>query len=85
MVQPSFSDKDRLTDALNSQKYISDHYNNFANESASPELRSTVMQILTDEHDIQFDLFREMSSRGWYPTEVADAQKVTDAKNKYQQ
>ena len=33
MVQPSFSDKDRITDALNSQKYITDHYNNFANES----------------------------------------------------
>ncbi len=85
MIQPSFSDKDRLTDALNSQKYISDHYNTFANESASPELRGTVMQILTEEHDIQFELFREMSNRGWYPTEVADAQKVTEARNKYQQ
>ena len=85
MVHPSFSYKDILKDALNAQKYISDHYNNFANASASPELRNTVMQILTDEHDIQFELFREMSSRGWYPTEVADAQKVTEAKNKYQQ
>ena len=85
MVQPTFSDKDRITDALNSQKYVTDHYNTFANETASPELRSTVMQILTEEHDIQYDLFCEMTNRGWYPTEVAESQKVTEAKNKYQQ
>ena len=85
MVQPTFSDKDRITDALNSQKYVTDHYNSFANETASPELRTTVMQILTEEHDIQYDLFCEMTNRGWYPTEVAEAHKVTEAKNKYQQ
>ena len=85
MVQPTFSDKDRITDALNSQKYVTGHYNSFANETSSPELRSTVMNILTEEHDIQYDLFCEMSNRGWYPTEVAEAQKVTEAKNKYQQ
>jgi len=80
---PCFSDKDRLTDALNAQKYAADHYNSFASETATPELRSCVMNILNEEHRLQAEVFDEMNSRGWYPTEKAEQQKLTDAQNRY--
>ena len=79
----NFSDLDRLTDALNSQKYTTSHYNEFACESATPDVRSCVMNILNEEHQIQQELFGEMSSRGWYPTESAEEQKLQNTKNQF--
>nr|MBQ4320332.1 spore coat protein [Clostridia bacterium] len=58
-------------------------YNSFANESATPEVVSKVMEILRDEHDIQRDMWCEMNSRGWYPTEPADDNKLNGVKNKF--
>ncbi len=80
----NFSDKDRMTDALNSQKYVTEHYNSFACEAATPEVVSCIMQILNEEHTIQQDVFKEMSSRGWYVTEAAEDTKLQKAKSEYQ-
>ena len=82
-VNGNFSDKDRLTDALNVQKYTTGHYTEFACESATPEVRTCVMSILNEEHQLQQRLFDEMHSRGWYPTECAEEQKLQKAKNQF--
>ena len=82
-VNGNFSDKDRLTDALNAQKYAAGHYNEFACESATPDVRACVMNILCEEHPIQEELFDEMNSRGWYPTEAADDNKLQTAKDQF--
>ena len=81
--QAILSDKDRMTDALNAQKYATGHYNELACESATPDVRSCVMNILTEEHKIQEELFDEMHSRGWYKTEAAEEQKLQNAKNQF--
>ena len=83
--QPShqFCDKDILTDILSSQKFVTDGYNTFANECATPAVKSDFMNILTEEHQIQNEIFVEMQKRGWYPTESADADKVNKAKQKF--
>ena len=78
-----FNDKERLNDALSSQKQMTADYNSFANESATPEVVSKVMEILREEHDIQRDMWCEMNSRGWYPTEAADDNKLNGVKSKY--
>jgi len=82
-VNGNFSDKDRLADALNIQKYATGHYNEFACEAATPEVRTCVMSILNEEHQLQQELFDEMHSRGWYPTEPADDNKLNGVKNKF--
>ena len=82
-VNGNFSDKDRLTDALNIQKYATGHYNEFACESATPDVRACAMNILNEEHQLQQQLFDEMHSRGWYPTECAEQQKLQQAKNQF--
>jgi len=64
-VNIPFNDKERLGDALASHKQMTSDYNSFANESATPEVVSKVMEILRDEHDIQRDMWCEMNSRGY--------------------
>lgn len=79
----SFSDKDILTDVLSSQKFVTDGYNSYANECATPAVRTDFVNILNEEHMIQSEVFTEMQGRGWYATEAADQNKVNQAKQKY--
>lgn len=79
-----FDDQEMVHDALYSQKQISDSYNTSANECATPPIRDMFMNLLNEEHQIQFELFNEMNKRGWYPTQPADQQQVQQAKQKYQ-
>ncbi len=79
----NYTDKEILFDALNTEKHLTANYNTFANECADPVLKKTLMDILNDEHSIQFDVFCELHSRGLYPTPMADTQKVDQAKQKY--
>lgn len=80
----NYGDRELLTDALSSEKAITAAYNYSANECACPNLRQTLMRLLNDEHAIQYDVFNEMHTRGFYPTPMADAQKVEQARQKYQ-
>lgn len=49
-------------------------------------LRSGIcfVDILTEEHQIQADVFNEMSKRGWYPVQQAEQQKIQQAKQKFE-
>ncbi|WP_312645224.1 spore coat protein [Hydrogenoanaerobacterium sp.] len=78
-----YGDKEMMDDALSSQKFVTGGYNNFANECATPALKTDFMNILNEEHQIQHELFLEMQKRGWYQVEAADQNKVTQAKQKY--
>lgn len=80
----SFGEKEMLTDALASQKYVTENYNTFANECSNPAVKNEFMSILNEEHQIQFEVFSEMHKRGWYPLQQADQQKISQTKQKYQ-
>ena len=80
----NYGDQELLTDALSTEKTITANYNLFANECADAHLRDTAMRLLNDEHAIQFEVFGEMHSRGFYPTPMAERQKVEQARQKYQ-
>lgn len=82
-MQAKFGDKEILTDVLSSQKFVTDGYNSFANECATPAVKADFMNILNEEHQIQGEIFTEMQSRGWYPVEAADQNKINQAKQKY--
>ncbi len=79
-----FGDREMMDDALSSQKFITEVYNTFANECTSGALKTEFMNILTEEHQIQHDIFAEMQKRGWYAPEAADQNKVNQAKQKFQ-
>ena len=77
-----YNDKQILQDTLMSQKHITDAYNTFAGECANERLRSTMLNILNDEHNIQATIFSSMQTNGWYKTEPATAQSIKKAKQK---
>lgn len=77
------TEKDILTDCLSSQKFTAASYNNYAGECANEQLRNTFLNILDDEHRIQADIFTDMSSHGWYPTQPADQQKIQQARQEF--
>lgn len=82
-MQTKFGDKDILTDALSSQKFVTGGYNTSVNECATPALRNDFLNILNEEHQMQSEIFTEMQTRGWYPTEAADQNKINQVKQKY--
>ncbi|MGL5972647.1 MAG: spore coat protein [Oscillospiraceae bacterium] len=79
----NFTDKDMITDALFSQKQVTSNYNLFANECANNDTKNKFMSILNEEHDLQMQIFDEMSKRGWYNITQAQTQKVSEAKTKF--
>lgn len=80
----NYGDREMMDDALSSQKFITGGYNNYANECASPSLKSELLNILNEEHQIQHEVFSEMQKRGWYTVSSADPQKIEQLKQKYQ-
>jgi len=78
-----FSDKERLLDALASQKFITSNFNTSLTESATPEVRGVFMSILKEEHDIQNEVFTEAQKRGWYQLQPAEQQKIQQVKTKF--
>ena len=83
-MNPScFDDRAMITDALSSQKFISEGYNTGANEAAEVTVKNTLMSLLEEEHMIQHDLFSQMQKRGWYQTEAAPQQKIDETRAKF--
>ena len=80
-----FDDQAKMTDALNSQKFITGNDNHYAGECATKERKDKLMEILSEEHDMQFEVFSEMQKRGWYEPKPAPQQKVCEACEKFEQ
>ena len=83
MVNQTMGEKEYLDEAIGNQKLISTAYNTYANECCNNQLRTDFMNILKEEHDIQYEVFQEMSTRGFYQVTPAEEQKVQQAKQKY--
>ena len=60
----AMQEKEVFDDVLTSQKFITETYNTYANECATPDIRDEFMNILNEEHQIQADVFDEMKKRG---------------------
>ena len=67
MQKHTLNDREMLTDALSSEKFMTENYNQYANECASPSLMNEFMNLLSEEHQIQHEVFTELQKRGWYP------------------
>lgn len=83
MTPHTLTDQDMMADALSCQKQAAACYNTFAGECASPALLAEFLNLLNEEHQIQFEIFTEMQKRGWYPTTPASPQQLIDARKKF--
>ena len=77
------NDKEYMQDCLDSQKRITSTYNTFHNECEHQNLRTDFMNILKEEHNIQNEIFNQMSQRGWYQVPPAEQPKIDAAKQKF--
>lgn len=80
-----YTDKEVLSDGLCAQKACTGQFNTAANECAHDAVRSTMLNILAEEHKIQADVFNMMHQRGFYETPAAEDKKVQKAKQKFSQ
>lgn len=78
-----YDDKQILTDVLTHQKFMTGHYSSYLCESCSPEVRQAFSQLLSEEHNIEFEIWQEMNRLGYYPVPKAEENKVTAAKDQF--
>lgn len=78
-----YNEKEILGDALAAQKSATNLFNLSSNECVHEGLRTTMLDILADEHTMQQDVFKSMHERGFYPTPDAQQNKIDEAKQKY--
>ena len=84
-MQSVYTEKDILGDALTAQKTATSEMNISANECVHEDVRQTMLHILSQEHDIQQDVFNMMHEKGYYPTPMAEQKKVDETKQQYSQ
>lgn len=80
-----YTDKEVLGDGLDAQKGATNLFNMMANECVHDDLRNTLLDILSEEHSMQVDVFNMMHEKGLYPTPAAEIQKIEEAKQKFAQ
>ncbi|MBQ3546751.1 MAG: spore coat protein [Lachnospiraceae bacterium] len=82
-MQSVYTEKEILGDALTAQKTATSEMNISANECVHEDVRQTMLHILSQEHDIQQDVFNMMHEKGYYPTPMAEQKKVDETKQQY--
>ena len=78
----NFSDREMMDDALSSQKFITDGYNAFANECATPALLAEFMNLLDEGASNPARRVCRDAERGWYATEPAEPKQRSTRQNR---
>jgi spore coat protein CotF len=77
------TDKEYIQDVLVTSKTLAELYHTAAQESSTPPLHNQFMQNLNESLNMQHDIFTVMQQNGWYPTQQAPVQQVTQVRNKF--
>ncbi|MDD3766534.1 MAG: spore coat protein [Eubacteriales bacterium] len=76
-------DKTIMENLLMTTKGVCDLYMHGTIESNTVNIRNTFNSALNDTLCMQDDIYQKMSSKGWYPTEQAEQQKIQTVKQKF--
>lgn len=79
----NLTDMDMTKDTLTTQKHMVNNYNLYATECKNDNVRNVFLDILSEEHTIQNNIFKDMNKRGWYPVEDAKPEKIQQIKTKH--
>lgn len=80
MSTQQLSEKEMLTDILNNEKHIINTYTSAISESSCQNLRQVLLTQFTQLTEDQYNVFKEMNTRGYYPTKDAQDADVEKAK-----
>ncbi len=78
------NDKELMEKELLVVKGVTDLYLHGTIESSTAEVHTAFKEALNKSLDIQNKLYNLMAEKGWYNTEIADQQKINNAKQKFQ-
>ena len=76
-------DQEVMTDLMLTEKKMSTNYDTYASECVNTQLRDTFVNMLTQSHETQTNLFKTAQQKGWYQVEQSPAQKVDQARQKF--
>ncbi len=76
------NDKEIMENILLTTKGVCDLYMHGSIESSTPCVKDAFNTALTDSLSMQSGIYQQMSSHGWYSTEQAEQQKLTQIKQK---
>ena len=68
---------------LNTTKGVCDLYMHGTVESATQNVHQAFDTALCDSLDMQEDIYKQMTAKGWYQTQQADAQQIAQVHQKY--
>ena len=77
------NDKQIMEGILNSTKGVCDLYMHGSIESATANVHQAFTDALNDTLCMQNAVYNQMSRKGWYQTQQADAQQKQQLKQKY--
>ena len=76
-------DRDIMEKELLTIKGVCDLYMHGAIESSTAEVHSVFKEALNESLNIQNKLYNLMAEKGWYKTDTADQQKITQTEQKF--
>ncbi len=76
-------DKCSLENILQLTKGASDLYLHGTSESSTENIHQVFHDLLCETLKIQHEIYKKMESKGWYPAEQAENQKIQQTKQKY--
>ncbi|MBR3150043.1 MAG: spore coat protein [Eubacterium sp.] len=77
------NDKDLMQDILLLEKGACDLYMHGTIESPTADVNHAFKTALNDSLTMQEDVYKKMSSKGWYQTEQAEQNKVDTLRQKF--
>ncbi len=77
------NDKEIMEGILLTTKGVCDLYLHGSIESSTPNVHDAFSTALNDAICMQKELYSTMQSRGWYPTQQAQAQSIQQVRQKY--
>ncbi|PKM49532.1 MAG: hypothetical protein CVV02_15495 [Firmicutes bacterium HGW-Firmicutes-7] len=82
-MNPVRSDQDYANDLLLSEKQLCATISLAATEAATESIRNGFKNMLSSQLDLQNQIFKTMSSNGWYSLDQAESAKIQQAKTTY--
>ena len=79
----SMNDKEIMEGILLTTKGVCDLYMHGSIESATPNVHEAFNTALNDSLCMQDGIYKQMASRGWYPSEQVPQQQLQQVKQKY--
>lgn len=79
----NWDDQRMINDLLSTEKHMAGEYGTLITEGSTQQFRDLLTHNMQTTLQDQFEVFTQMSNRGWYPTKPAQQPEIQTAKQKF--